>query len=389
MVSYPQPNLSGLSAFAGRGVPNLGLRAPDLGSGLASLGQGIERGIVGAREQQRADAELQMKREAQANQMKMQQARMAMQKQQFDKQSEAYTAKLAAENTEEELKAKSQLGQGWLSLTPEEKVKGGAEFIAAAVERGDITEEEGKDFIQADPVSKDIKAKSLIVGAGQASVLKKSKGQTINIEAALPKAAKDYMWQRDEETGQMRQEPIPGTKADKENIDTVAKIVSGEYGLKDIGRVKKSIINPDRSINRKNLAAMNLGIPFTEGRATSQAMERSLMGKLRIDTGAAISDQELINYDRMFTPSMFDSDASIRNKLEALEYFHRNVSTAMRKGMSATEKADVIRDIAGRAFEETAKARAPQFTDEQIQAAATKYGKTPEQVRADIKQRGR
>ena len=111
------------------------------------------------------------------------------------------------------------------------------------------------------------------------------------------------------------------------------------------GDAKRGAINPGL------LKTMNIsipfvggGLPFTQGREARSLLREALNAKLRAETGAQANPQELDELEKIYSPSMLDTDAAIRSKIRRLEQFMRltNFKIDPRKGVvdSIREQVD-------------------------------------------------
>lgn len=106
---------------------------------------------------------------------------------------------------------------------------------------------------------------------------------------------------------------------EKQTVDQAGKLANINQAISEIKSVRQVFVNPDGTINRAQLLAGTLGVPFTAGKGAEQLIERSIEIKLRAATGAAARPDELKLYGRLFGPSTIDSDEMIRYKLDSLE----------------------------------------------------------------------
>lgn len=91
--------------------------------------------------------------------------------------------------------------------------------------------------------------------------------------------------------------------------------------VKDIDEIRKLMINENGAVNRKSLASANLfpgGVPFTKGRDINSMIENAIAAKLRAETGAAATPDEIKGVARRFRFSLNDSDETIVNKINRL-----------------------------------------------------------------------
>lgn len=89
----------------------------------------------------------------------------------------------------------------------------------------------------------------------------------------------------------------------------------------EIGQVEQILFNDDGSVDRAALVTGSLGVPGTEGRRMDQIIENAIANKLRLETGAAANADEVEKIAKRFKPASFDSDESIRSKINRLRQF--------------------------------------------------------------------
>jgi hypothetical protein len=128
-------------------------------------------------------------------------------------------------------------------------------------------------------------------------------------------------------------EPIPGGPQDTLTPEGAAKLQLLETAIRSSNDFKKFIISekevtdddgnvtrvPD--INRTNIANMNIGTPFTQGRSANVLLLDSIEAKLRAESGAAVPETEVKRAGKRFRPTLLDSDETIIIKLDLLNRF--------------------------------------------------------------------
>lgn len=99
-------------------------------------------------------------------------------------------------------------------------------------------------------------------------------------------------------------------------------------GAQNATDVFDAIVNPDGSINRDTIFTMTTdipligrGVPGTEGRNIRAKFEDAAAAKLRLETGAQANEQEIQNIVDRFMPSNFDSDSTVKSKMERMKGF--------------------------------------------------------------------
>lgn len=104
-------------------------------------------------------------------------------------------------------------------------------------------------------------------------------------------------------------------------------------GRQDVKRAKDLLIDKDGAVNRgvladaqtwgvPGIAALQVnGVPFSQGKDLRSYMMNAVEGKLRLESGAAVPEQEVLRIAQRFIPAMTDSDATIKQKLDRLDEF--------------------------------------------------------------------
>ena len=119
------------------------------------------------------------------------------------------------------------------------------------------------------------------------------------------------------------------------SAEAAGRYSMANQALKDVQDVKRSILNPEGDLNDTLVAAAN--VPFTAGVGTDARMLRSrienaVAAKLRIETGAAATKDEIENISKRFMPTLGDTAASAMDKLNRLEEFMQSTTSAMTGG---------------------------------------------------------
>ena len=122
-----------------------------------------------------------------------------------------------------------------------------------------------------------------------------------------------------------------------------AQVAGYAQAKNDFDLAKSYFFNKDGSFNKGAAASANVpftnGLPGSKGREGRIAMQRALMAKLRADTGAAITNEEMVRYESMFMPSMYDSEETIKDKFGALENFITGAGS-----LAKSERAGITKD---------------------------------------------
>lgn len=111
--------------------------------------------------------------------------------------------------------------------------------------------------------------------------------------------------------------PMPG--------DTAGKMGMLQSGLDAITQVQKMLMpngEPDMQ-TYKVLAQMDANLPWTTGRQVGSLIDDAIEGKIRIESGAAVPDQEVKRMAKRFKPSVTDQPELIKQKLTRMETYLR------------------------------------------------------------------
>lgn len=121
-------------------------------------------------------------------------------------------------------------------------------------------------------------------------------------------------------------EPIAGKKALP--AETAGKLGMLESGLGDMQKAK-AILIPEGKITadtKKRILEMHTpvfkgGFPFSKGREAKSYILNAMESKIRIESGAAVPDQEIERLALRFMPHPFDSDELVLSKLQRMEEY--------------------------------------------------------------------
>lgn len=139
----------------------------------------------------------------------------------------------------------------------------------------------------------------------------------------------------------------PGALDKPMTPENAGKLSMATSAIGDVDSVINSLINEDGTVNRGKLFAANFsipfvrgGIPFTEGRSIDSAIENAIAAKLRAETGAAATPEEIRHVSNRFRPKMGDDDATIINKLSRLR-------TTLASGVELADPIGSFRETQG------------------------------------------
>lgn len=165
--------------------------------------------------------------------------------------------------------------------------------------------------------------------------LDKSTGQLKRMGGFKPtqeqgKPPPGYRW-----TQQGKLEAIPGGPAEKISGEVAGKIALYEGGLSDVKSFRDYLFNKDGKLNRPFIAKMNT--PFGAGRFgdvrdAHSKISNAIEAKLRAETGAAATQDEIDRNIEKFMPSIRDNERTVNNKMDRLEKFLSRAIEISEKG---------------------------------------------------------
>ena len=109
--------------------------------------------------------------------------------------------------------------------------------------------------------------------------------------------------------------------------EAAGKLGMVQSGLSDL-KLAKDILMPGGKVNKKRIFEMAMpggGLPKSEGREAKAYLLNAMEGKIRIESGAAVPDQEMERLALRFMPSLLDSDKLVKAKLNRLEGYLNGV----------------------------------------------------------------
>jgi hypothetical protein len=115
--------------------------------------------------------------------------------------------------------------------------------------------------------------------------------------------------------------PIPGGPKDTLTGENAAKAQMLRTAQKAAKGINKFVFDEDGTLNRTNLFNASFGTPGTAGRELRNKMEFGIQGITRSETGAAMPESEVDNTRERFMPSVFDSVATAKLKLQMFNEF--------------------------------------------------------------------
>jgi len=130
----------------------------------------------------------------------------------------------------------------------------------------------------------------------------------------------------------------------KQTIKEAGQLANVNQAVEELKQVRNTFINPDGSVNRAQMLAGTLGVPFTKGRGAAGFIEKAVEIKLRAATGQAARPDEMKMYGKMFGPSSLDSDELIKYKLDSFENWMQTVVDVTDPLGSLRERAGALLD---------------------------------------------
>lgn len=128
-------------------------------------------------------------------------------------------------------------------------------------------------------------------------------------------------------------EAIPGGKTDASTLNDAGKTQLLRVAQATIPELKSIYFKDDDSVNWLNIVnSINIGVPGvsslqiqgfpkSRGRTAASLMDQGIQAITRIETGAAMREEELEHTRRRFLPSPLDSEELVRMKLLLYEAF--------------------------------------------------------------------
>jgi hypothetical protein len=129
-------------------------------------------------------------------------------------------------------------------------------------------------------------------------------------------------------------EAIAGGPATKQSAEAAGKIALIKQGLSDVEAFENQIKNKNGSFNRAKIAGLRVyGRP--NARDEYSKLNNSLNARLRLESGAAVPEQEVERAFETFAPNPLDSDATIKSKLARMKEFFSGAQTEIGQGRGA------------------------------------------------------
>ena len=139
----------------------------------------------------------------------------------------------------------------------------------------------------------------------------------------------------DKATGSYRVANVEGGATPKPAAftpESAAKAQMVEQALTYMPLIRAGLILPDGTVDRTNVANMNVRTPFTEGRTISTYVMDAVEAKLRAESGAAVPEPEVKRAAKRFIPAVGDNDDQVKIKLNNLETYLKGTANKINQG---------------------------------------------------------
>jgi len=177
-------------------------------------------------------------------------------------------------------------------------------------------------------------------------------GVTVNTGGIKPPTG--YMF-RDEADPTQGVIPIPGGPAEKVSEGAAGRIAAINVALPGLAEANKLFMDEQGAIDRNALRTANLGTPglmTPKGAKIRDAYERAIETVLRIQTGAAATQDEINRYMDSYLPKANDSKEVIETKMKALEGMLSSARELMGRGRGGKEPATIGAEVDNTLIEE-------------------------------------
>lgn len=134
--------------------------------------------------------------------------------------------------------------------------------------------------------------------------------------------------------------------------ETAGKIAMAQQAISDIDAAESLLFGQNGRLMNGVVWAMNVpgtaGLPGnTDARNAYSAIQNAVAAKLRLETGAAANQGEIVNIARRFMPTPADTTESARNKLNRLRAFF-DTSLSHTKGVQRSPSGRDLRGMSDR-----------------------------------------
>lgn len=109
-------------------------------------------------------------------------------------------------------------------------------------------------------------------------------------------------------------------------------------GIQDIRDFKAMVIKSNGKVDRRLLAEMKTNFPFSRGREAFSLAFNAIEAKLRIESGAAVPEEEVVRMARRFVPSVLDNDSTVKSKIRRMDLFLAGTAEAIDPNKTYTNK---------------------------------------------------
>lgn len=118
---------------------------------------------------------------------------------------------------------------------------------------------------------------------------------------------------------------LAATGKPAETAGKQAGIKVAKENLKDLNK----LFFPEGKLDRGLIAKMNVpggGLPFSTGRDANLLISDTINSRIRLESGAAITEEELKRISKRFTPSVFDDARTVKLKMNLFNKFLDNAN---------------------------------------------------------------
>jgi hypothetical protein len=132
---------------------------------------------------------------------------------------------------------------------------------------------------------------------------------------------------------------------------------AGKIGMLQSGQdalnKSKAILMPNGVIDKESykiLAQASMNLPHTDGRHYNTLIADTIEGKLRLESGAAVPEEEVKRIANRFKPSALDNPATIKDKLDRLEQFNLGTTELLDPNKKYSKNAEKFKTSDGKTY---------------------------------------
>lgn len=135
---------------------------------------------------------------------------------------------------------------------------------------------------------------------------------------------KGYRWTDPQNPTEL--EAIPGGPASKLNATDAGKAALLTNARAELVDIESLVFDADGSLNRQNIANAVANTPGTDGRELNQRFKNAIEARLRLESGAAVPETEVVRAMARFMPQVGDTAKQVRQKIERSRKFLSDAS---------------------------------------------------------------